>query len=216
MARREKRLKMTPEQQLLASANLNLARDLAWKYNSKTQIEYKILEGAAFEGLCQAAARYNPELINEDTGKPMKFSSLAVPYIRGSILHYIRDRTYSLKLTHRTRELWVKGRKMLMRGCSDIEIARALEIDLAEWQDTKTACSGPPLELKDQATPTESLEPEEVDQLTPFREEAAELISKLSDVTKKRLVRFVEAKSGAIPVTVRNELKRLAGLGVLD
>jgi RNA polymerase sigma-B factor len=206
MARSEKRAPMTDAQRVLAEANLNLARDIAWQYHRRTQIEYKTLEGAAFEGLCQAAARYNPDLINEDTGKPMRFSSLAVPYIRGSILHYIRDKTYSLRLTHRMRELWVRGRKMLSIGYSDIAVAKAIGIDLEEWQDIKTACSGPPLELKNQATPSEPLEPEEVDHLTAFREEAGQLIGRLSPTARRRLERYVNSKVTDPPASVVAEL----------
>lgn len=212
MAKRSRDLRLTKEQQILASSNLNLARDIAWKYQRSTNIEYLILESAAFEGLCQAAARYDPELLNEQTGKSMKFSSLAVPYIRGSILHYIRDRTYSMRLTHRMRELWVKGRRMLNRGMTDIEICEALEIDLREWQDTKSACSGPPLELKDQATPTEALEPDEVDRLTPFREEASEALSAMSDILKERLAKYCKSRAIEPPKTVKDELARLLRL----
>jgi DNA-directed RNA polymerase specialized sigma subunit len=209
MAKRNNPVRLSDAQQILAATNLNLARNIAWKYHRSTNIEYSILEGAAFEGLCQAAGRYDPELLNEATGTPMKFSSLAVPYIRGSILHYIRDRTYAVRLTHRMRELWVKGRKMLLRGDGDIVIAEALEITLQEWQDVKSACSGPPLELKDQATPTAALEADEVDQLTPFREEAAELLGKLSDQYKQRLTKFVLSRSVDPPPALIKELRRL-------
>ena len=213
MAKRGKDLRLTREQQVLASTNLNLARDIAWKYQRSTNIEYHILESAAFEGLCQAAARYDPNLLNEQTGKSMKFSSLAVPYIRGSILHYIRDKTYSMRLTHRMRELWVKGRRMLNRGMTDIEICQALLISLTEWQDTKSACSGPPLELKDQTTPTEALEPDEIDCLTPFREEAAEALSKMSDSFKERFAKYCKSRAIDPPKGVRDELARCLNLG---
>jgi len=209
MAKRKERPQLTPKQQVLAETSLNLARNIAWKYHRSTNIEYTILEGAAFEGLCQAAGKYDPELINQDTGQPMRFSSLAVPYIRGSILHYIRDRTYSLRLTHRMRELWVQGRRMLAKGENDIDIALALGISLGEWQDTKTACSGPPLELKDQATPTEALEPDEIDQLTPFREEASELICKMSPPARKRLEKFILGRSTQPTPTLMKDVASL-------
>lgn len=208
MSRRNKRIRLTKEQQELAANNLNLARDIAWKYQRSTNIEYQILESAAFEGLCQAAAKFDPFLINEQTGKSMKFSSLAVPYIRGSILHYIRDRTYSMRLTHRMRELWVKGRRMLNRGMTDIEICEELQINLKEWQDTKSACSGPPLELKDQATPTEPLEPEEVDNLAQFREEAAEIIGGMSEPFKARFLRYCRSRAVDPPKTILDELTK--------
>lgn len=213
MAKRSNKIRLTKHQQALAAANLNLARNVAWKYHRSTNIEYLILESAAFEGLCQAAAKYDPELINDETGKPMKFSSLAVPYIRGSILHYIRDRTYSMRLTHRMRELWVKGRKLLLRGESDIKIAEALGVTLTEWQDTKSACSGPPLELKDQATPTEALEAEEIDHLTPFREEVAEAISKMTEASLLRLNKYIQGRAVEPSSTVLNEIGKYLPLG---
>ena len=214
MTRKATELRLTREQQTLAATNLNLARNIAWKYHRSTSIEYHILESAAFEGLCRAAAKYDPELLNSTTGKTMKFSSLAVPYIRGSILHYIRDRTYSMRLTHRMRELWVKGRKLESRGMTDIEIANELQIELEEWQDTKTACSGPPLELKEQAKAVDALQAEEVDQLTPFREEASEALSRMSDTSRARPLKFCLHKSKVedIPKAIKEELAELMNL----
>lgn len=190
MAKRGKDIRLTSEQQKLAATNLNLARNIAWKYQRSTNIEYSILESAAFEGLCQAAARYDAELLNTETNKPMKFSSLAVPYIRGSILHYIRDRTYSMRLTHKMRELWLKGRKLVRRGMTDIEICKELNVDLKEWQDTKTACSGPPLELKDQANPVECLGASEIDHLTSFSQQAQQAVADMPLQLRSKLERY--------------------------
>lgn len=209
--KRQRDFKLTADQQVLAEININLARSQAWKASRSTGIEYSILESAALEGLCQAAWRYDPDLINENTGKSMKFSSLAVPYIRGAILHYIRDRTYSMRLTHRMRELWVKGRKLLNKGMTDIEICKELQIDLKEWQDVKSACSGPPLELKDQAQPTEPLEPDEIDMLTPFRQEAAEILSRMPGSTKTKLEKYCAARSNEPPPSLVKDLTALLG-----
>jgi RNA polymerase sigma-B factor len=206
MAKRNKNIRLSHEQQALATMNMNLARDIAWKYQRRTNIEYSILESAAFEGLCQAAAKYDPELVSSRTGKSMKFSSLAVPYIRGSILHYIRDKTYSMRLTHRMREVWSKGRKFLNKGMSDIEISGLLDIDLKEWQDAKSACSGPPLELKDQATPSDPLEVDEFDNLTPFREEAKAILSRMPNAMKRRLEKFCRSRLSDAPLVVTREL----------
>ena len=118
-----------------------------------------------------------------------------------------------MRLTHRMRETWVKGRRMLNRGMTDIEICEELEIDLKEWQDTKSACSGPPLELKDQANPTEALEPDEVDCLTPFRGEAAEAISKMSDAFKVRFVKYCKSRAAEPPKTIREELAKYVQVG---
>ena len=106
MARKTKKFYLSKEQQELASENINLARREAWRLQRTTDIDYDTLEGAALEGLCKAAYRYDPE-------SGYKFSSLAVPTIRGELLHWIRDKTYAVRLTHKMRENWLKGRKML-------------------------------------------------------------------------------------------------------
>lgn len=206
MAKRNKDIRLTEEQQLLASVNINLARKLAWKYHHSTGIDYKTLESAAFEGLCQASAKYDPELLNEATGQPMKFSSLAVPYIRGGILHYIRDKTYSMKLTHKMRETWSKGRKLLNKGMTDIETSLILDISLKEWQDVKSACSGPPLELRDQATPCDPPSMEDFDRLEVFRQEAEEILERMPEGFRRKLLRYCRARSAAASVTLLDEL----------
>lgn len=154
---------MTQEQQTLAAENLNLARREAWRLQRSTGIEYHTLESVAFEGLCKAAHRYDPTRPHPVTGKSMKFSSLAIPTIRGELLHWVRDRTYAVRLSHKMRERWVKGRKLLYRGSTDLEVAEFLEITIEEWLEVRKVCSGPPLELKEQAKPTEALEPNELD-----------------------------------------------------
>ena len=163
MARRPAKFQMSPEQQKLASDNLNLARREAWRIQRSTGIDYQTLESVAFEGLCKAAYRYDPSRPHPVTGKSMKFSSLATPTIRGELLHWVRDRTYAVRLSHKMRERWVKGRKLLYRGSTDLEIAKELGITKEEWMEVRKVCSGPPLELKEQAKPTESLEPDEID-----------------------------------------------------
>ena len=50
MARKAKKFKLSPEQQILAAENINLARREAWKLQRTTDIDYDTLEGAALEG----------------------------------------------------------------------------------------------------------------------------------------------------------------------
>ena len=57
----------------------------------------------------------------------------------------------------------MKGRKLLYRGSTDLEVAAALGITKEEWLEVRKVCSGPPLELKEQAKPTAPLEPSEID-----------------------------------------------------
>ena len=181
MARKPAKFQMNREQQKLAADNLNLARREAWRLQRSTGIDYQTLESVAFEGLCKAAYRYDPDRPHPTTGKSMKFSSLAVPTIRGELLHWVRDKTYAVRLSHKMRERWIKGRKLLYRGSTDLEVAAALGISKEEWLEVRKVCSGPPLELKDQAQPTEPLEPSEVDFGGMYLQMAQEAIDNLED-----------------------------------
>jgi len=172
---------MDKEQQAIAANNLNLARREAWRMQRSTGIDYPTLESVAFEGLCKAAYRYDPERPHPVTGKAMKFSSLAVPTIRGELLHWVRDKTYAVRLSHKMRERWVKGRKLLYRGSTDLEVAAALEITKEEWLEVRKVCSGPPLELKKEANPTEPLEPSEINFSNMYLKAAAEALDALDD-----------------------------------
>lgn len=192
MARKTKKFQLSEEQQKLASENINLARREAWKLQKTTDIEYDILEGAALEGLCKAAYRYDP-------GSGYKFSSLAVPTIRGELLHWIRDRTYAMKLSHKMRERWIKGRLLLYKGMTDIEVAASLEIELVDWLEIKSICSGPPLELTEQAKSTESLEPQEIDFSESYYDEVERRWNMISDSEKTSIENYLAGSTGRIP-----------------
>lgn len=192
MARKAKEFKLNEEQQKLAADNINLARREAWKLQRTTDIDYNTLEGAALEGLCKAAYRYDPS-------SGFKFSSLAVPTIRGELLHWIRDKTYAMRLTHKMREKWIKGRKLMYKGATDLEIAEALEIDISEWQEIKSVCSGPPLEINDQAKPTESLEPAELDFREQFLSRAEHCWNSLNAKQRKAIQDYFSSKTNNLP-----------------
>jgi len=193
VARKAKEFKLNEEQQKLAADNINLARREAWKLQRTTDIDYNTLEGAALEGLCKAAYRYDPT-------SGFKFSSLAVPTIRGELLHWIRDKTYAMRLTHKMREKWIKGRKLMYKGSTDLEIAKELEIEIAEWQEIKSVCSGPPLEINDQAKPTDSLEPTELDFREEFLLRAEQSWNALNAKQRKSVQDYFSSKTNNLPV----------------
>jgi len=203
---------MDKEQQAIAANNLNLARREAWRMQRSTGIDYPTLESVAFEGLCKAAYRYDPERPHPVTGKAMKFSSLAVPTIRGELLHWVRDKTYAVRLSHKMRERWVKGRKLLYKGSTDLEVAAALEITKEEWLEVRKVCSGPPLELKEQANPTKPLEPSEVSFSNMYLKAAAEALDALDDDEFcKSLEVYLSGTGNVIPKKGVDEFLKTAG-----
>lgn len=134
--------RLNKAQALMAQENMNLARREAWRFQRRTEMTYDDLESVAFIGLMKACYKF-------DASRGWKFSTYAVPVIRGELLHYVRDHSYLLRLSHRMRENWVKGRRFLDRGHTDQQVADELGIKLDEWLDTRQACSGAPLELKE-------------------------------------------------------------------
>lgn len=210
---------MSREQQKLAADNLNLARKEAWRIQRSTGIDYHTLESVAFEGLCKAAYRYDASRPHPITGKSMKFSSLATPTIRGELLHWVRDSTYAVRLSHKMRERWVKGRKLLYRGSTDLEVAEQLEINVEDWIEVRKVCSGPPLELKEQAKPTEALEPSEVDFSRMYLKMAEEAIAQLGGEHSETISQIDIYLSGIgrrIPKTAINDLLNAAGCHSTD
>lgn len=218
MARKPQKFQMSREQQKLAADNLNLARREAWRIQRSTGIDYHTLESVAFEGLCKAAYRYDPDRPHPTTGKSMKFSSLAVPTIRGELLHWVRDKTYAVRLSHKMRERWIKGRKLLYRGSTDIEIAKELGITREEWQEVRKVCSGPPLELKEQAKPTEALEASEIDFGLMYLGLAEQVLDGLSSHsgTLDKLEVYLSGTGTKVPTSSVDELLAAAGCRTTD
>lgn len=112
----------------IAIANRGLVRRVAVRYAAQYTDYQEDLEQIGFEGLLQAVERFDPTAGN-------KFSSLAVVWIRGKILHYLRDKGSIVKVPRRWRELSAKAEKlslkwMVERGCkpSAAEIAEELKI----------------------------------------------------------------------------------------
>ena len=90
-------------------------------------------------GLIRAIERFDVE-------KGNAFSSFAVPYIRGEIQHYLRDKSSTLRIPRRWLELRQKSvtfthkfRDTHHRQPSNYEIAEHLKVSIKEWQDIKLA-----------------------------------------------------------------------------
>jgi len=91
------------------------------------------LEQLALIGLTKAIERYDPTL-------GLKFSSIAVPYIRGEIMHFLRDHGELMKVPRRARETAAsvkKEHRQLVSQGFDFPIAKvaaAMGIRAEDWQ----------------------------------------------------------------------------------
>jgi RNA polymerase sigma-B factor len=123
----------------LVQLHTGLVRKMAHKFSHQCNESYEDLEQIGYFGLIRAIERFDPS-------QGYAFSSFAVPYIRGEMLHFLRDRSTLLKIPRRWQELYNEGQKIrkelalsLGRPPKDSEIAMRLQISPQEWQETKLA-----------------------------------------------------------------------------
>lgn len=119
--------------------NLGLVKKEASHWTNQCQESYDDLLQVGSIGLIRAIERF-------DTDKGYAFSSFAIPYVRGEIQHYLRDKGHSiriprrcLELKHQANKITISLRDKLNRQPTDREIARELGISFPEWQEIKLA-----------------------------------------------------------------------------
>ncbi|HEY9834562.1 MAG TPA: RNA polymerase sigma factor SigF [Stenomitos sp.] len=123
----------------LVQLNTGLVRQIAYRISRQCRESYEDLQQIGFIGLIRAIERFNPY-------QGCAFSSFAMPYIRGEMLHFIRDKGALVKIPRRWQEIQREGRRItkeltvtLGRLPKDTEIAQALKISLKEWIESKLA-----------------------------------------------------------------------------
>lgn len=123
----------------LVKLNFGLVRREAHYWINQCHESYEDLLQVGCLGLIRAIERF-------EISKGHAFSSFAIPYIRGEIQHYLRDKGVTVRIPRRwlaiqqqaigvTREL----REKYNRQPTDAELANALEISTKEWQEIKLA-----------------------------------------------------------------------------
>jgi RNA polymerase sigma-B factor len=123
----------------LVQLNAGLVRKIAHRVSHQCAEPYEDLEQIGYLGLIRAIERFNP-------GQGCAFSSFAVPYIRGEMLHFLRDRSSTVKIPRRWQQLNKAGQKAreelaeaFGRQPTDEEIAAKLGVSLNEWRESKMA-----------------------------------------------------------------------------
>jgi RNA polymerase sigma-B factor len=123
----------------LVHLNIGLVRREAYRWRQQSTETFDDLMQVGSLGLIRAIERF-------DMSKGYAFSSFAIPYIRGEIQHYLRDKSTSMRIPRRWQALQSQSSRVIRqlqtdmgRLPSDTEIAAALEISVEEWQDVKLA-----------------------------------------------------------------------------
>jgi len=123
----------------LVKLNFGLVRKEAHYWINQCTESYEDLLQVGCLGLIRAIERF-------EISKGHAFSSFAIPYIRGEIQHYLRDKGVTVRIPRRWLALQQQAvgvsrclREQYNRQPTDRELADALEISLAEWQEIKLA-----------------------------------------------------------------------------
>jgi RNA polymerase sigma-B factor len=125
----------------LVQLNIGLVRREAYRWLQQSNETFDDLMQIGSLGLIRAIERF-------DMTKGYAFSSFAIPYIRGEIQHYLRDKGSSMRIPRRWQALQSQSCRVIRqlqvelgRLPKDHEIAAALEISSCEWQQVKLANS---------------------------------------------------------------------------
>lgn len=213
----------------LVRLNAGLVRKIAHRISYQCAEPYEDLEQIGYIGLIRAIERFDP-------AQNRAFSSFAVPYIRGEMLHFLRDKGSVIKIPRRWQELQQEGRRIsrdlaatLGRFPKDAEIAEALKVSLQEWQESKLATQNrAPLSLDatinqsvdSQLTLGEMIPDTHHEALRHWEEERQELQGAMNQLEEKAraAIEFVvlrelprreaAAQIGVSPMTVTRHLHR--------
>jgi len=124
----------------LVNLNIGLVRREAYHWKNQCQESFEDLMQVGSIGLINAIERF-------DVSKGNAFSSFAVPYIKGEIQHYLRDKSPTVKMPRAWLTIYNQGCKIIRnrrtetgREPSSQEIANELGITVSEWYDIKLAC----------------------------------------------------------------------------
>jgi RNA polymerase sigma-B factor len=127
----------TEKRNQLVQMNLGLVRKESHRWVGQTTEGFDDLLQVGSIGLIRAIERFDPS-------KGHAFSSFAVPYIRGEIQHYLRDKSPQVRIPRRWQDLQRQAvalnrdmRSQLNRSPQDQEMAEALGVSQAEWQEVK-------------------------------------------------------------------------------
>ena len=124
----------------LVNLNIGLVRREAYHWTQQCQESFEDLMQVGSIGLINAIERF-------DVSKGNAFSSFAVPYIKGEIQHYLRDKSPTVRMPRAWLTTYNQGCKIIRnkraetgRDASSQEVADQLGITINEWYDIKLAC----------------------------------------------------------------------------
>ncbi len=123
----------------LVEMNIGLARSIAHQLSKNTTEPYEDLEQVASLGLMAAVERFDPD-------KGLRFSTYAIPTIKGKVLQYLRDKGATIRIPQNLQDLYIKKAKTedalyssLGRKPQEKELIAALNVTSDRYHQTLLA-----------------------------------------------------------------------------
>ncbi|MBE9178619.1 sigma-70 family RNA polymerase sigma factor [Oculatella sp. LEGE 06141] len=195
-----RRAELTTLRNNIATANDKLALKIAHRMAAQSAEPIDDLIQLARIGLLKAVEKFDPT-------KGVAFSSFAVPYIQGEILHFQRDHWSHVKVPRRSREFFARvkatQRKLAAKGqtvdAEKIAISlllngryatqEAIAAARGKWQQIQEECERKPLLTLDEVlhhSGADELEDESEDEA--LRKEVRQNLAKLPDRLRRCIV----------------------------
>jgi RNA polymerase sigma-B factor len=193
----------------LVQMNTGLVRKIAHRVSHQCAEPYEDLEQIGYLGLIRAIERFNPN-------QGCAFSSFAVPYIRGEMLHFLRDRAGTVKIPRRWQQLNKEGQRArdqlteeMGRQPTDDEIATVLGVTVNEWRESKLAAKNR-LPLSLDATVCQQLDSPMTlgDTLPDARYQALQILEEDRQQLQKALSQLEDKTRQAIEYVFLHDLSR--------
>ena len=118
----------------LVEANMGLVKKYANQVSNSFKVEFDDLVQEGIIALVRCVERFDPY-------KEYKFSTYAVPHIRGRLYHYVRDKGYTIRPPRKYNDLINKSRKLNCYKSEDI--AAELGVSVEEWLEAKQSHKPP-------------------------------------------------------------------------
>ncbi|MEM9451667.1 MAG: sigma-70 family RNA polymerase sigma factor [Cyanobacteria bacterium P01_E01_bin.6] len=116
----------------LVELNIGLVKDIAIKISRVCREPQEDLIQVGFLGLIKAIEKYNPSRGS--------FSTIAVPFVRGEILHYLRDLGNTIRIPREYEEIRAKLNKLAAHERTDLkQVSKKLKIDLGKLKEANLA-----------------------------------------------------------------------------
>lgn len=120
----------------LVTQHIGLVHKVAYSYSKKSTVALEDLEQIGIIGLIAACEKFDPS-------RGYKFSTYAVPLVRGEILHYLRDKSTPIRAPRFETEAFAKVRRHSALEGISLEAARILGLATLNGIRLSTLCQFP-------------------------------------------------------------------------